>query len=95
MAKDFLAIAPDKKEYYLSEMGIKNLRRLHAKQNVNGWLYGPKKQRDELRAQILTPAEVKSVAQENAELKARLAELEAKTTVPTETIAEPKKKGGK
>ena len=78
MAKGFIAIDPHKHIRQLTEEGIFQLRRLHNAQGVQGWQYGKAEDADQLLAKIVTPADAQKVLAENAELKARLALLEAK-----------------
>jgi len=78
MAKGFIAIDPKKQIRQLTEEGIFNLKRLHNAQGVQGWQYGRAEDEAILLSRIVTPADAQQVLAENAELKARLALLEAK-----------------
>lgn len=78
MAKGFIAIDPKKQIRQLTEEGIFNLKRLHNAQGVQGWQYGRAEDEAILLSRIVTPADAQQVIAENAELKARLALLEAK-----------------
>jgi thioredoxin-like negative regulator of GroEL len=78
MAKGFIAIDPKKQIRQFTEEGIYNLKRLHNAQGVQGWQYGKAEDADQLLSKIVTPADAQQVLNENAELKARLALLEAK-----------------
>lgn len=78
MAKGFIAIDPKKQVRQLTEEGYFDLKRLHNAQGVKGWQYGRAEDVEVLLSRIVTPADTQQVIAENAELKARLALLEAK-----------------
>lgn len=78
MAKGFIAIDPHKQIRQLTEEGLHSLKRLHSAQGLQGWQYGKAEDADQLLSKIITPKDAQQVIAENAELKARLALLEAK-----------------
>lgn len=78
MAKGFIAIDPKKQIRQLTEEGLEALKRLHSAQRVQGWQYGRAEEANQLLSKIVSPQDAQKAIQENAELKARLALLEAK-----------------
>lgn len=77
MAKDFIAIDKNKNIYEFSEFGINSLKEKHRLQRVEGWQYGLKNQKNELLAKVITTKDAQIAISENAELKKKIAELEA------------------
>lgn len=77
MAKDFIAIDTDKRIYEFSEFGINSLKERHRIQKVTGWQYGLKAQKNELLSKVVTVKDAQQAISENAELKRKIAELEA------------------
>lgn len=77
MAKDFIAIDTQKNIYEFSEFGINSLKEKHRLQRLDGWQYGLKSQKNELLAKVITVKDAQQAVNENAELKKRIAELEA------------------
>lgn len=77
MAKDFIAIDTLKNIYEFSQFGINSLKERHRLQRVQGWQYGLKSEKNELLKKVITVQDAQSAIAENAELKKRLAELEA------------------
>lgn len=77
MAKDFIAIDTDKRIYEFSQFGINSLKERHRIQKVTGWQYGLKAEKNELLAKVVTVKDAQQAISENAELKRKIAELEA------------------
>ena len=77
MAKDFIAIDTHKNIYEFSKFGIESLKKRHEIQRIQGWQYGLKSEKNELLKKVVTVKDAQDAIAENAELKKRLAELEA------------------
>ena len=92
MAKDFIAIDPNKKVKEFSEKGIYSLKELHRIQKKTGWQYGHKSQLKELLGKIITPKDAQNAIRENEILKQELEALRAAQAV---NGAEPAKRGRK
>lgn len=92
MAKDFIAIDPNKKVKEFSEKGITSLKDLHRIQKKTGWQYGHKSQLKELLGKIITPQDAQNAIRENEILKQQLEALRAAQAV---NDAEPAKRGRK
>ena len=92
MAKDFIAIDPNKKVKEFSEKGIYSLKELHRIQKKTGWQYGHKSQLKELLGKIITPQDAQNAIRENEILKQELEALRAAQAV---NGAEPAKRGRK
>ena len=90
MAKDFIAIDPNKKVKEFSEKGITSLKDLHRIQKKTGWQYGHKSQLKELLGKIITPKDAQNAIRENEILKQELEALRAAQAV---NDAEPAKRG--
>jgi len=68
--KVFVAIDLTGTPHEFSELGINEIKRLHEKQGVKGWAYGPIEDMETLKKKVNPMSELEA---ENARLKAELA----------------------
>lgn len=72
-----VAIDPQKREHYVTPKGLEDMKNIHRKMNITGWVYGDAEDAEQLKAKILTPKDIKALQNENAILKAKLEAIES------------------